>query len=101
MSQYPEGPPWWEPPREPEPERAPSREALAALHRAHRRAFSFENLDVLLGQHPGVSLEAVQAKFETLGAEARGSTPQQFTQFLIKEDARWMPVIKQSNISAE
>ena len=45
--------------------------------------------------------KAVQAKFETLGAEARGSTPKQFTQFLTKEDARWVPVIKQSNISAE
>ena len=45
--------------------------------------------------------KAVQAKFETLGAEARGSSPKQFTQFLAKEDARWMPVIKQSNISAE
>ncbi|MCU4118229.1 Bug family tripartite tricarboxylate transporter substrate binding protein [Variovorax sp. N23] len=45
--------------------------------------------------------KAVQAKFETLGAEARGSTPKQFTQFLTKEDARWMPIIKQANISAE
>jgi tripartite-type tricarboxylate transporter receptor subunit TctC len=45
--------------------------------------------------------KTVQAKFEKLGAEARGSSPQQFTQFLTKEDARWMPVIKQSNISAE
>lgn len=45
--------------------------------------------------------KAVQARFETLGAEARGSTPKQFTQFLTKEDARWMPVIKQANISAE
>ena len=45
--------------------------------------------------------KAVQAKFETLGAEARGSTPKQFTQFLAKEDARWMPVIKQANISSE
>ena len=45
--------------------------------------------------------KAVQARFETLGAEARGSTPKQFTQFLTKEDARWMPIIKQANISAE
>ncbi|WP_220812143.1 tripartite tricarboxylate transporter substrate binding protein [Variovorax sp. UMC13] len=45
--------------------------------------------------------KAVQAKFDTLGSEARGSTPEQFTQFLTKEDARWMPVIKQANISAE
>lgn len=44
---------------------------------------------------------AVQAKFQTLGAEARGSTPEQFTRFLTKEDQRWMPVIQQSHISAE
>lgn len=45
--------------------------------------------------------KAVQNRFETLGAEARGSTPEQFTKFLAKEDARWMPVIKQANITAE
>jgi N-hydroxyarylamine O-acetyltransferase len=37
--------------------------ALAALHEAHVRAFPFENLDVLLGSHPGVSLAAVSEKF--------------------------------------
>lgn len=41
----------------------PSADALAVLHRAHRRAFAFENLDVLLDQHRGVSLATVQAKF--------------------------------------
>ena len=45
--------------------------------------------------------KTVQAKFQTLGAEARGSTPEQFAKFLAKEDARWMPVIKQANITAE
>lgn len=45
--------------------------------------------------------KAVHAKFQALGSEARGTTPQQFTEFLAKEDARWMPVIKQANISAE
>ena len=45
--------------------------------------------------------KAVQAKFQTLGSEARGSSPEQFREFLIKEDARWMPVIKQANITAE
>lgn len=45
--------------------------------------------------------KAVQAKFQALGSEARGSTPEQFTEFLAKEDARWMPVIKQANITAE
>jgi len=43
----------------------------------------------------------VQKKFENLGAEARGSTPEHFKQFLTKEDDRWTPVIKQSNITAE
>jgi arylamine N-acetyltransferase len=45
------------------PARAPGREALAELHEAHVRAFTFDNIDVLLGQHPGVSLDAVQEKF--------------------------------------
>ena len=45
------------------PVRAPSRAALAELHEAHVRAFTFDNIDVLLGQHPGVSLAAVQEKF--------------------------------------
>lgn len=43
--------------------REPSAEALAELHEAHVRAFTFDNIDVLLGQHPGVSLTAVQEKF--------------------------------------
>jgi len=41
----------------------PSREALDALHEAHVRAFTFDNIDVLLDQHPGVALDVVQAKF--------------------------------------
>lgn len=45
--------------------------------------------------------KAVQEKFQNLGAEARGSTPEQFRQFLAKEDSRWVPVIKEANISAE
>jgi arylamine N-acetyltransferase len=44
-------------------EREPSREALDELHEAHVRAFTFDNIDVLLGTHPGVTLEAVQDKF--------------------------------------
>ncbi|WP_454732841.1 MULTISPECIES: Bug family tripartite tricarboxylate transporter substrate binding protein [Cupriavidus] len=43
----------------------------------------------------------VQAKFEALGAQARGSTPEQFKQFLTNEDKRWTPLIKQANITAE
>jgi N-hydroxyarylamine O-acetyltransferase len=53
------------PGRLPSPDRraAPSRAALDALHEAHVRAFSFDNIDVLLDQHPGVRLDAVQEKF--------------------------------------
>ena len=45
------------------PETSPSREALDALHEAHVRAFTFDNIDVLLDQHPGVALDAVRDKF--------------------------------------
>jgi arylamine N-acetyltransferase len=43
--------------------RTPSAEGLAELHEAHVRAFTFDNIDVLLGQHPGVSLDVIQTKF--------------------------------------
>ncbi len=43
--------------------REPSRAALAELHEAHVRAFTFDNIDVLLGEHPGVGIDAVQEKF--------------------------------------
>jgi arylamine N-acetyltransferase len=43
--------------------RDPGRSALAELHEAHVRAFTFDNIDVLLGQHPGVSLRDIQEKF--------------------------------------
>jgi arylamine N-acetyltransferase len=49
------------------PARAPSRAALAELHEAHVRAFTFDNIDVLLGRHPGVSLEVIQQKFVDRG----------------------------------
>jgi N-hydroxyarylamine O-acetyltransferase len=49
------------------PHREPSRVALAELHEAHVRAFTFDNIDVLLGRHPGVSLDAVQEKFVARG----------------------------------
>jgi arylamine N-acetyltransferase len=47
--------------------REPSREALAELHEAHVRAFTFDNIDVLTGRHPGISLDAVQQKFVVRG----------------------------------
>lgn len=45
------------------PARDPGATALAELHEGHVRTFTFDNIDVLLGQHPGVSLDAVQEKF--------------------------------------
>ncbi|MEQ6902497.1 arylamine N-acetyltransferase [Nocardioides sp. YIM 152588] len=46
------------------PERtAPNLIELGALHEAHVRTFTFDNIDVLLGQHPGVGLAQVQEKF--------------------------------------
>ncbi|WP_018157379.1 arylamine N-acetyltransferase family protein [Demetria terragena] len=44
-------------------EEEPSLVALSRLQTAHARTFPFENLDVLLAQHQGVSLAAVQEKF--------------------------------------
>ena len=41
----------------------PGVDALARLQLAHALTFPFDNLDVLLGTHPGVGLEAVQEKF--------------------------------------
>ena len=41
----------------------PSRAALDRLLEAHVRAFTFDNIDVLLEQHPGVGLDAIQSKF--------------------------------------
>ena len=42
---------------------APDLETLQRLHEAHVRTFTFDNIDVLLDQHPGVGLEQVQGKF--------------------------------------
>jgi hypothetical protein len=39
------------------PQGEPSRMALAELHEAHVRAFTFDNIDVLLDRHPAVSLD--------------------------------------------
>jgi N-hydroxyarylamine O-acetyltransferase len=44
------------------PRVAPSAENLKSLHRAHVLAIPFENLDVILGTHPGIELGAIQAK---------------------------------------
>ena len=47
--------------------REPGQEALAELHETHLRTHTFDNIDVLLEQHPGVSLDAVQEKFVARG----------------------------------
>lgn len=39
-------------------------------------------------------------RFEELGAEARGSTPEEFTHYLAGEDARWTPIIERAHITA-
>lgn len=45
------------------PARPPARALLDQLHEAHARTFTFDNIDVLLGRHPGVGIDAVQQKF--------------------------------------
>jgi len=45
--------------------------------------------------------KSVQERFNVLGSQARAMTPTQFTQFLDKEDKRWIPIIKQANITAQ
>ena len=42
---------------------SPDLAGLQRLHEAHVRTFTFDNIDVLLDQHPGVELPDVQAKF--------------------------------------
>src|SRR5579884_4195212 len=44
------------------PVAAPTAEALRSLHEAHVRTIPFENIDVVLGSHRGLSLEAIQDK---------------------------------------
>ena len=39
-------------------------------------------------------------KFDGLGAEARATTPREFTDYLASEDARWTPIIKRAHIRA-
>lgn len=39
-------------------------------------------------------------RFEDLGAQARGSTPEEFTRYLAAEDARWTPIIQRAGITA-
>ncbi len=41
----------------------PSADALRSLHEAHVRAIPFENVDVVLGTHPGLQLGVIADKF--------------------------------------
>lgn len=98
------------------PKRLPQLPDVPTLQEAGFKDFSTETFTGILAPH-GTSPEivnrlsqalqtiladkAVQAKFEALGSQARGSTPEQFAAFLTKEDARWMPIIKESNISSQ
>jgi tripartite-type tricarboxylate transporter receptor subunit TctC len=44
---------------------------------------------------------AVVEKFNTLGAEAVSMTPAEFTSYLEREDAKWIPVVRKANIKAD
>ncbi len=44
---------------------------------------------------------AVVEKFNSLGAEAVSMTPAEFTSYLEKEDAKWIPVVRNANIKAD
>ncbi|CAM3490268.1 tripartite tricarboxylate transporter substrate binding protein [Bordetella sputigena] len=39
-------------------------------------------------------------RFDDMGAEARGSTPEEFSRYLAAEDARWTPIIERAGITA-
>jgi len=45
--------------------------------------------------------KVVIEKFAALGAYSRSSNPEEFTEYLRKEDAKWTPLIKRANIRAE
>ena len=44
---------------------------------------------------------AVVEKFNKLGAEAVAMTPAEFTGYLEREDAKWIPVVRKANIKAD
>jgi tripartite-type tricarboxylate transporter receptor subunit TctC len=43
---------------------------------------------------------SVVEKFDKLGAEAVAMTPAEFTAYLEREDAKWIPVVRAANIKA-
>ena len=44
---------------------------------------------------------AVIDKFDKLGGEAVAMTPDEFTAYLEREDAKWIPVVRKANIKAD
>ena len=44
---------------------------------------------------------SVVEKFAKLGAEAVAMTPAEFTAYLTREDAKWIPVVRKANIKAD
>ena len=44
---------------------------------------------------------AIVEKFNALGAEAVAMTPAEFTSYLEREDAKWIPVVRKANIKAD
>jgi tripartite-type tricarboxylate transporter receptor subunit TctC len=62
------------------------KEAVARLHAAASKALADKS---------------VVEKFDGLGAEARGNTPEQFRAYLKNEYDKWTPVIKKAGISAK
>jgi tripartite-type tricarboxylate transporter receptor subunit TctC len=40
-------------------------------------------------------------KFDKLGAQAVAMTPAEFTAYLTREDAKWLPVVRKANIKAD
>jgi tripartite-type tricarboxylate transporter receptor subunit TctC len=55
----------------------------------------YESLDEILKD------PAVVEKFNALGAEAMAMTPAEFTSYLEREDAKWIPVVRKANIKAD
>jgi tripartite-type tricarboxylate transporter receptor subunit TctC len=45
--------------------------------------------------------KAIVEKFAALGAEVRTGTPEEFTDYLRAEDAKWSAVIRDANIRAD
>ena len=58
-----------------------------------------DKLNVAMVQ--ALNLPEVQKRLKELGAIPVGDTPEQFREFLVKDQARWAKVIEASGITAE